>query len=320
MTKDKSLFEPNSDFKKLVKKAKFNSYLRTIFITLIVSLGSIFLISYLGNTLLIKKIESESSSDLIWNSIHGANIDQKTTSTVHSLFTATSRTEFTKTVGDVPVPWAPLEKKYSLFGDTTTLSIGATGEAAPDSPRTPMYFNGERATEFIHPKVKYDGSDDKDIIPGISDNNIIEVALSFDDQYSLHEVKETFQDRLAWFWVDTFDQEDIDGFTDIYQQDKEGTTIIGDDVVGFTYIDDVASDYGAQHFIDALQRLRTQENDYQQMAENIFGSLKSTEDNAVPDKIKIIGVVVTGSPSQINGLIDLPMVKWAFLGGTVDKY
>ncbi|TKI71550.1 hypothetical protein FC756_05460 [Lysinibacillus mangiferihumi] len=319
MTKENN----TSGFQNLAKKAKRKSQIRMGIIAFIVCILVLSTFQFVGNIVISKTINKESAVDTMWNNIHGANITQQGTVTNYTLFSATTKTEFNKIVGDVAIPWVPIEKRYSLFGTSKRITTnGPVGSGHINDQRIPMYFNGERVIEFIHPKVNFnDIADDKEIISDIKDDKVIEVALSFDKAYSLLETQNTFGKSLSWFWVNTYEAADINDFNQLNVDTGKNVTISGDDVIGFSSNKTNDLDNGSALFISNIKQL-SKEGSYKEIANRIVSNITATsnEKELSSANLEIIGVVVTGFPSEILELIESPMVRAVFLGSTVDKY
>ncbi|TYR78886.1 hypothetical protein FZC66_17845 [Priestia megaterium] len=321
MKKDDKFLKKDPEFHNLVKKAKRDSNIRVIFISLIVSIIVVTAFYFIGNSIMQKAIDKEMRSDAMWYSIHGANIEPQGTSVNYSLTSATTKTEFSKIVNGIPVPWVPKEKRYSILGTSKLITaIGATGTGGAHDKRIPMYYNGKRAIEFIHPGAHSATVDDKELISDISNDKVIELALSFDKSYDLKKVQSAFNEHLSWYWVNSYSQSDIKDFNEEAKRTGKDYTISGDDVIGFRHSDQQEDNWGANAFIQTITSLQD-EKSYSGLAKNIMKNVtKDNQQDMSAENLEMIGVVVTGSPSEIQKYLELPMVRAAFLGVTAEKY
>ncbi|GMO00530.1 anti sigma factor C-terminal domain-containing protein [Parageobacillus thermoglucosidasius] len=321
MNEENEFLPQDPDFRKLVKKAKRNSALRIVVISLIISIIVVIAFYFVGNSIMINKVNEEVRNDAIWHSIHGANIEEQGTSINYSLFSATSKTEFIKKVNGIPVPWVPVEKEYSIFGQSKIIiSKGASGTGNVDEKRIPMYFNGERVIEFIHPKVNSSLFDDRSIVSSMDDDKVIELALSFDKGYKVTDVQKIFNKNLTWFWVDTYSESDIKNYNNFIKETGKDFTIIGDNAIGFHYINQPESKWGAEYFIRSLKELK-QNSSYKDVADKIIQNIThNNKEKLSAENLEIIGVVITGTPSEIEKFNNVPFVRAASLGVTADRY
>jgi len=311
----------NFDLRKTMSKAKRTSIIRTILISLSVSIVVFTAFFWIGNYVLNKKIEKELSLDAMWYSVYGANRELQGATIDHSLLSATVKSKFVKTVGDVPIDWVPLEKEFSVIGSSNLMtSEGVSGSGDVEDERIQMYFNGERSIEFFHPKVTSKLIDDRELINSLDEGKVLELALSFDKGYSLKEVEKTFNKNLSWVWVDSYNQDRLEEFKTFRKETGKDLPIIGDEAVGFKYTGDASNQNGATLFIDYLNTLK-EDGKYEEMASRIVDELTdNSKKELTPEQLRIIGVVITGTPDQLEAYGDVPFVRAATLGVTTDRY
>lgn len=324
MSEENKFIRKDKDFTDLVKKAKRTSLFKNIIISLIISIIVLLGLYFLGNTIMSKNIDTETDIDSAWNQIQGANIEQNGMTFNYSPVSATVTTEFVKKVGDVPIPWGDKQKVFTIFGTSRLVtSEGPSGSGDVEDERIPLYFQGERAIEFYHPEVEYDQVfDDRDLLNQVDKNTVVELGLSFDKGYTIDQVQKIFKDQLAWYWVDTYSKKDIEDYTNINQDDRNTRdhTIIGDGAFGFQDRDHSKAK-PASSFIRELEWLRKNGGDYQEGAQQIYNAIVGDGSKEVsPQDLKIIGVVVTGTPDQLKKFNEIPMIRGAILGATTNKY
>ena len=311
----------NFDLRKTMSKAKRTSIIRTILISLSVSIVVFTAFFWIGNYVLNKKIEKELSLDAMWYSVYGANRELQGTTIDHSLLSATVKSKFVKNVGDVPIDWVPLEKEFSIIGSSNLItSEGVSGTGDVEDERIQMYFNGERSIEFFHPKVTSKLVDDRELVNSLDEDKVLELALSFDKGYSLEEIENTFNKNLSWFWVDSYSQDRLEEFKTFKKETGKDLPIIGDETVGFKYTGDASNQNGATLFIDYLNTLK-EDGKYEEIASRIVDDLTdNSKKELTPEQLSIIGVVITGTPDQLEVYDDVPFVRAATLGVTTDRY
>lgn len=139
----------------------------------------------------------------------------------------------------------------------------------------------------------------------IGDNKIVEMALSFNKEYTYEEVNSMLDSNLiTFYWVDSNSKEEKEHIIEFSNP--------AFDVIGIKSIDGAGEfradvDSRMENFKAAIKQLK--EIDDTQYIENI------DEDN-----IKIIGAVVVGSPEDLKKIQNNSMIKHAILGTVVDKY
>lgn len=323
MNKENEFFPKDLEFENLVKKARKRSMIKMILISLVISLIVVFGLYFLGNRVMVVKMEKETSLDSTWNGIMGANIEERGTLFNYSLTSATAKTMLVKIVGGVPIPWGEQEKVFTILGTSRPISTnGPSGFGYSDDERITMYYEGERVVEFFHPQVNYKQIfDDRTLLNVIDDNTVVEMAFSFDEGYSIEEVNKVFKDQLAWYWVDTFSKNQIDN-DNKFNEDKNfrDATIHGFQAYGFSY-NRVAASNSASNFISILEEVKEDGGDYQEDAKRIITNITNQgEINLEPGNLKIIGVIVTGKPSDLLKFSNESMIRGATLGATTDLY
>ena len=312
------------EFEQLVKKARKRSVIKMVLISLGISLIVLFGLYFIGNTMMKMKMDKETSLDSTWNGIMGANVEERGTVFNYSLTSATAKTKLVKVVGGVPIPWGEQEKVFTILGSSRLISnIGPSGVGYIDDERIPMYYEGERVVEFFHPQVNYKQIfDDRTLLNVIDDHTVVEMAFSFDDGYSIEEVNEVFKEQLAWYWVDTFSEDDIENDNKFYEDNNfdRDSTIYGFDAYGFSY-NRSAEDFSASNFISVLEMVKEDGGNYQEDAENIINNITNQgKIKLEPKSLQIIGVIVTGKPSDLIKFNEQSMIRGATLGATTDQY
>ncbi|MFJ8090231.1 anti sigma factor C-terminal domain-containing protein [Lysinibacillus sp. NPDC095746] len=323
MSKENEFIHKDFEFEDLVKKAKRRSMIKMVFISLFISVIVLTGLYFIGDTVMKIKMEKETSLDSTWSGIMGANIEERGTIYNYSLTSATAKTKLVKIVGGVPIPWGEQEKVFTILGTSQLISNnGPSGLGYSDDERIPLYYEGERVVEFFHPQVNYKQIfDDRKLLNVIDDNKVVEMAFSFDDGYSIEEVNEVFKKQLAWYWVDTFSKDDIEN-DNKFNKDKNfrDDTIYGFEVYGFPY-NRSAEAYSASNFISVLEKVKEDGGNYHGDAEKIINNITNQgKIKLEPENLKIIGIVVTGKPSDLKKYNDNSMIRGATLGATTDQY
>ncbi|MBM6616285.1 anti sigma factor C-terminal domain-containing protein [Bacillus suaedaesalsae] len=322
MENEKDFHKNDKEFMNLVKKAKRKSILKNVIVSFIVTSLVLFGLYALGSFVMQAKINQKAQIDDAWNSLHGANIESQGTSYNYTPVSAIGTTTFVKKVAGVPVPWGKRERMFTIIGTSRLLTTdGASGSGYIEDERIPIYFQGEREVEFYHPKVYYKNVfDDRQLLNEMNESTLVEFAFSFDRGYTLDEVQQVFKEHLAWYWVDTFSDEEIKDHSD-QNKNKElartDHTTIGSSAYGFLHYPEADT---ASNFISTLNWLKSDDGDYQQGAEELYRNIAKGKSELKKEDLKIIGVVVTGSPSELKKYNNQLMIKGATIGATTDKY
>ncbi|MCG7344860.1 anti-sigma factor [Sporosarcina sp. ACRSL] len=323
MDTENEFFPKDFEFEKLVKQAKKRSMIKMVLISFVISVIVLFGLYFIGDTVMKIKMVKETDLDSAWNGVMGANVEERGGIFNYSLTSATAKTKLVKIVGGVPIPWGEREKVFTIFGSSRLISNNSpSGFGYSDDERIPMYYEGKRVVEFFQPQVNYKQIfDDRQLLNVIGDNKVVEMAFSFDDGYSIEEVNEIFKEQLAWYWVDTFSKDQIEKDNNFNKdEDFRDATIHGFQAYGFSY-NRFAETYSASNFISTLEKVKEDGGDYQEDAERIITNITNQgEIKLEPQNLKIIGVIVTGKPSDLIKFSDESMIRGATLGATTDQY
>lgn len=324
MSKENEFIPKDFEFEKLVKKAKRRSMLKMVLISLSISLIVLTGLYFIGDTVMKMKMEKETRLDSTWNGIMGANIEEQGTTYNYSPISATAKTKLVKKVGGVPIPWGEQEKVFTILGTSRLITTdGPSGSGSIEDERIPLFYQGERVIEFYHPEVNYKQTfDDRVLLNQIDDNSVVEMAFSFNKGYSIEEVNKVFKDQLAWYWVDTFSKDDIKEHNELNEDENfpRGHTISGFEAYGFQYNNHPKTE-PAFNFISILEMIKSDGGNHQKEAIEIYNNITNKgKIKLEPENLKIIGVVVTGKPSDLKKYNDNSMINGATLGATTDQY
>ncbi|AIQ11814.1 anti-sigma factor [Paenibacillus durus] len=243
-----------------------------------------------------------------------------------------------KIVEGVPIPWNEYWSNYQVIGfpDFNRTYVSTFGMAGTDPQmkaqgyeyyRGYNRYNGKRELAFFVPGVNYNGKvlNDLPALSQMESGKLVEMALSFDKDYSFAEVKAMLPAgvRPVWYWVDTYD--DRTNFH--FKPYKDGNGNIdypmpfwpSFGVYGFG----IRPDYDKAEPGDFIQKLKDglqAKGKYYSEYERIYNFLK--KDKAEPDAgdVRLLGVVVTGTAKGLQSLNGQPYVRAAVLGAVVDRY
>ena len=313
MSKRTELFSGDGDLSGLVKKARRRSLFRNILVSFAVSLLLLTGLYWLGSWIMQQRIETAVAYDSAWQYIRGANVEIAGSVYHYTPISASVTSRTTKVIEDVPIPWGEDETTFTIFGTTDTVSADAvTGRGSAGSERILYYFNGERMIEFYEPGRDYAFlPDDRTLLSEIRPGALTEVAFSFDRAYSIEEVREVFGEDAAWFWVNAATPGN---------PAPGAMPVPGALAYGF-HAGDSPETGMALSFIRQLEWLRDEDGARQEEAERLYDSLTRDGEMApAPGDLEISGVVVTGTPEELEDYEELQMIRAAVLGATIDAY
>lgn len=310
------IFDPTFNEKSLIKSAKRKSYLRMIGVSSFISIGVLLLFILLKVQLTPYFMNKKMVEKELYYEIYGANT-----------YTG-AWTENYQLIGSSA--FAP---KYKLLnGKPVNL-----GEVSLDSPTLEVYvgnseleeftYTGNRVMNFFHPSIEYTKyTNDLHKLNEVRDDQLIEMALSFDKAYSYQEVADMLPKdvTLQWNWINIFSKEEMNSLNESSKTDSNSFSHVfkESEVTGFPSISKVGEkiENPVQSFLITLDLALSKGGSYKEDYESIHDALVKDHDSITEDNVEIIGVVVVGDKQQLTSLIDKNYIKASSFGAIVDKY
>ncbi|WP_083768447.1 anti-sigma factor C-terminal domain-containing protein [Thermosediminibacter oceani] len=183
------------------------------------------------------------------------------------------------------------------------------------------YYNrvGNREMKFYHPYIEYKTyENDLALLEEIGEDKYLEMALSFDRDYSLEEVQAMLPAEVkpVWYWVNTYNNEDLN-------RKKNGETIFfANEVYGMkgANSDGTTIKDPRNSFISAINSGLKRKSRYQLQFRRLHERLSNDKGEITKDNIRVIGVVVTGDTASMKLLRGKSYIKASSLGIVVDKF
>ncbi|KQY90197.1 hypothetical protein ASD24_25185 [Paenibacillus sp. Root52] len=329
--------EDSMNISQMIKKAKWKSTIRTVLISLLVSVIALFGLMLGNQYLTTKSFNRAMNSEQIMNQISGPNEVQTGQVNYSGILNGTLQTYTAKVIDGVPIPWSDKKYNYQVFpflnfstlsGDVSQLiSLPDENMKKEGYEYTRSYngLNGQREMLFYIPQVNYNGKilNDLPLLQEMGSDKRVEMAISFDKDYSLNEVKKLTPPGLTqtWYWVDTYDNKAFyDPYIDGNGNQSYASPDIGDWVKGFGIFHTDPIEVSEKKFLDALERGVQLNGQYDYEFNRIYNYLKKDKDKPDESDIRILGVVVTGTAQELQSLNGQPYVRGVTLGAVVDKY
>ena len=172
--------------------------------------------------------------------------------------------------------------------------------------------------------------ENKNKIKNISDDKIIEMAISLDKGYSKDELADIAFDmrniNTKWIWLDTFSQAQMNEFKEeVKSNNPKSCGIIESQVRCINYNYNNGNIYSGITDINGiynswLEYLRdgNENNITSEINKKLYEQLiKDGKDNA--SNVKILGFIVEGTKEELNELINKPYIKASTLGVAIDS-
>jgi len=307
----------------LIKKAKRRSTLKTALIVVILT-PLILAVLWYGFYHWRFSRADQSQREIVWhNQISAPNVHISHQSFELGVLGGTITSKTYKWLGTRPYIWEPLETTYNLLGRTSRLygSFGSILLPEQLSAASPYGYNastGDREMFFYYPASAYDSYEDSiGKLGQLKDTTLVELALSFDQDYSVEEINKLLPASVqpVWWWVDAY--------TDQYKQylQETGMTIAANSLIIYGYHGEQFApfDGGIDSFITSVEQLRQESKSFKWDADQIHEALAGDDDILDKSDVKIIGAVVTGTAGQLEALKWLPFIKASTFGVISDQ-
>ncbi|MCU5474050.1 anti-sigma factor [Bacillus paranthracis] len=291
----------DTSLKDALKKAKRKQLLKII-ITSIIVVPILLLIFYkTGNYFAAKNSTKLHEQLFLHNEIAEPNIQSNSQVTSNSsMFGGNIVTNRSKNINGYLVQWSTLTSSYDWF----RVNIDHN-ELIPGSYWSDTEFyeydkqTKKKVAKFYHPSIQkyYDGVKNDLVAISQMENHVAEVAISFDQPYTLQEIQAKIPDNLNIVWL---------YMTSQIVDESKGP--MGVPVYGFDPSDSPKKAYNS--FIDALKKYDADGGD-----KTIQEFLKLNK-NKQFDEVKISGVMLTGQTQNFKVLENQDFIRGASVGAT----
>ncbi len=314
----------NKKIKKTIIIAKIKSIFKiavVFFVCLVITrFGNYYYLEYLDDKIV--------RQNTYYINISSPNIEFTGTSSQIGFFSGQAITGYNKYVNGVRVSLGGVKYNYGFLNknngkfEYTVDILPRLPENHKDIEEKTVYNGlGHRLMKFYHPKASFKKyNSDLNLLDELEDSKNIEMALSFDRDYSISEVQKLIPENidLGWYWVDTFNKEDIIKMNAVNNPNRI-LLETSDEMVGFkgSNSSNIRYEEPERGFISNLQYL---DKEYRDKYKNIFEILEDSNGNIDAEKIRIIGVVVTGNKESLSTLRDKQWIKSSSFGVIVDKF
>ncbi|GAB6621389.1 sigma factor regulator N-terminal domain-containing protein [Bacillus cereus] len=293
----------DTSLKDALKKAKRKQLLKIIITSIIVVMMLIPIIYKVGNYFAAKSSTKLHEHLFLHNAIAEPNvqIDSQVTSN-SSMFGGNIISNRSKNINGYIVPWNTLTSSYGWIRiniDSNELTPGFYW-----SRSNAEFYEYDKQTKnkfatFYNPNIKdyHDGVQNELGEVSQMNNYVAEVAISFNQPYTLKEVQTKIPDNLNIVWL---------YMTSPIGDESKGPA--GMPVYGFN--PDTSPEEAYKEFVDSLNQYDDDGHD-----EDIQKFLKANK-NKPFDQVKILGVMLTGKTENFKALENQDFIRGASVGVT----
>lgn len=311
--------EFSSDLRQVLKKVRRRSTIRIITISLVTVLF-ITLAMFFTDKLLLNNAANAVDSYVNQEfSIGEPNVYQGGYQFTEGIFGGVVQVQTYKVISGVPIAWDTQNYQFSIFsGISPYYGDYSPSPQIPTSQGVRMYDpqTEQRVMQFYYPSKHYTRLfHDIGLLTHIPPADEVEMALSFNHDYTYSQVNKMLPKGVtpAWYWVNTYSTRELQNNTFPLQTYE---------VYGFQKVSSVNSPSYTQtptNFVNAIKS-GLNNGPLQTIDRKIYNVLSHGTGRIVPANVKIIGVVVTGTPHQLMALQGHPYVRASSLGAIANPY
>lgn len=314
---------------KAIKKSKLKSTIRTAIISLIVTIILIPLGSYFNTKISLKMSEQafKDNEEIVKLTVPNGFISESIDNI--GFLGGNGTYKVSRAVGYKPVV---LRESKSIFGFSPDNPILKYLNFYPNYPYSRVQGgyaiqknedgwyvnyseNGYRRMMFFHPEVSYKGyKDDLNQLDKISDDQLIELAVSFDKPYKYYEAESLLSKvDQSWYWLDAFTKDDMKEYRKMAElHSGVGAYVSEYNAIGVN-VNPQHFETGYKDLMDLLKdtKLEKYKAIYKEMMAKGY-----KEDVDVP----VLGAIVYGTKSELKVLIGNPAIKASSFGIIINKY
>ena len=312
----------SNDIEGIVKKAKRKSIIRNIAISTITLLivGALFIVIN-GQVVNKAHLKAAEANRLLYKitqpNIHigGGNFDYGNLAgsyTYHKY----------KKIEDRIIPWGQETRTFNLVGhNKSALAVYDEVRVGETEEEYQLYntTNGQRMMQFYHPWFEYTTiQNDLDLIQNAPNDAVMEVAISFDQSYSVNEVQEFFnlKNKITWYWVNDYNQSDKEQLKGLHESGSSTSHVYGFNATTLKVEGD-GEEIVAQNeedFLVTLEELKRTGN-YDFIIDRLIENVNQNKKEGI-----ILGVVVTGTKEELLKLKEEKHIRTISLGAVSREY
>ncbi|GAB6255755.1 sigma factor regulator N-terminal domain-containing protein [Peribacillus sp. NPDC055009] len=291
----------DTSLKDALKKAKRKQLLKIVITSIIVVLILLPILYKTGNYFAAKSSTRLHDQLFLHNAIAEPNIqiDSQVTSN-SSMFGGNIVTNRSKNINGYLVQWSTLTSSYDWLRSQIDYNELVPGFYWSDTE----FYEYDKQTKnkvatFYHPSIQkyHDGVQNELGEISQMENQVAEVAVSFDQPYTFQEIQAKIPDNLNIVWL---------YMTSPIVDESKGPA--GIEVYGFNPSDSPKEAY--KSFIEALEKYDA--NGFNETIQEFLNSNK----NKKFDEVKILGIMLTGQTQNFKALENQDFIRGSSVGAT----
>ncbi|MFC0560999.1 anti sigma factor C-terminal domain-containing protein [Halalkalibacter alkalisediminis] len=311
----------SNDIEGIVKKAKRKSIIRNIVISTISLLlvGALFII--INGQIVNKAHYKAAEANRLLFKISQPNIQIGGGKFDYGILSGTYSYNKYKLIEDRVVPWGQDIRKFNAIGHNNKSSaiavydeviVGETEEEYRHYNTT----NGQRTMQFYHPWFEYTTiHNDLALIQNAPNDAIMEVAISFNQSYSVSEIQEFFNlnNKITWYWVNDYNQNAKEQLQGLHSSGATASHVYGFSGTTTKGEGDIVAQ-NEKDFLATLEDIKSTGN-YDYIVDPLLENVNLNMKEGI-----ILGVVVTGTKEELLTLKEDKQIRAISLGAVATEY
>jgi hypothetical protein len=207
----------------------------------------------------------------------------------------------------------------NIIGLKRTLYSNSGGQKADEWPIN-FDTSGNLTMMAFHPDIKYkEYKNDIALLDKVSSDSLLEMTLSFDKKYKINEISGILlKVKISELLIDGYTDEEMGKYKkEASEYDGKATYIPEFNFIGFkgSRLFDYEANEVSNNYEQFLNNLQYDFKNiyYKNKFRGIYSTLKS-KDQLASNNLNIIGVVVYGSPEELQKLKSNPHIKASSVG------
>ncbi|MDZ5472965.1 anti sigma factor C-terminal domain-containing protein [Bacillus sp. 31A1R] len=311
----------SNDIEGIVKKAKRKSVIRNIMVSTI-SLFFIGALSLFINGMIVNHAHEKAvEANRLLFEISEPNIHIGGGTFDYGILSGTYTYNKYKLIEDRVVPWGNDFREFNALGhneNSSALSVYDEVTVGETEGNVRYYntINGQRTMQFYHPWFEYENIyNDLDLIQNAPDDAVMEVAISFDQSYTVKEVQEFFnlKNKISWYRVNDYNLRAIEQLKGLHSSGDSASYVYGFSVQTMKGEGKMETQ-NEEDFLATLAKLKDTGN-YRYLINPLLENVKQNMKDGI-----ILGVVVTGTKEELLKIKQDKHIRAISLGAVATEY
>jgi hypothetical protein len=307
----------SDDIEKMVSKAKRKSIVRNVIIS-IISLVVLGLVMVIGNGQIVNRAHNKAmTGNHLLYKISQPNVESAGMKFEYGILSGSYTNQKYKIIEDKVIPWGEERNTFNALGRNVQLSVFDNVRVGETTEEYRNYnpINGQRSMLFFHPWFDYVSmQNDLSLIQETPDDAVMEVAISFDQPYSVKEVQEFFplHEKITWYWANDYNQNDKKQLAGLHESGDTATYVYGFHAT--TGREEGNKAQTEKDYLVLLQKLKNS-GSYDYIVDRLLESANENQKEGL-----ILGVVITGTKEELLKLEKNNNIRAISLGAVVREW